>query len=161
MEANPWQVECIEVFSHFICPECPFLTKEKDFFKDHAENNHPLSCALFGSTIKEERSFFQDHDRNNHQLDQPFCVTEGEGIESPSNPDDSELDEKLFKDESPKLVKGTKTINFSTADEINHLKSLTEAKLNPLSTDLSTSVKGTKIINFSNINELSSRWKRW
>ena len=49
METNPWQVECVEVFSHFICPECPFLTKEKGFFQDHAQEHHPLSCALFGT----------------------------------------------------------------------------------------------------------------
>ena len=100
METNPWQVECVEVFSHFICPECPFLTKEKGFFQDHAQEHHPLSCALFG--IK------------------------GHIVEDNTNIADSDIDEKDEWSDSPTPAKGTKTITFSDINELSYLKKLTD-----------------------------------
>ena len=47
MRPNPWQVESVEAFLVFWCPECPFLSKEKEYFEDHAKKNHPLSFELF------------------------------------------------------------------------------------------------------------------
>ena len=54
MRTNPWQVESVEAFLVFWCPECPFLSKEKDFFEDHALKNHPLSFELFGKEFEIE-----------------------------------------------------------------------------------------------------------
>ena len=47
MDVNPWQVESIEAFYSFLCPECSFNSKEGTFFQDHAIKNHPLSLVLF------------------------------------------------------------------------------------------------------------------
>ena len=80
METNPWQVECVEVFSHFICPECPFLTKEKGFFQDHAQEHHPLSRALFGTKVHT--------------------------VEDNTNIADSDIDEKDEWSDSPTPAKG-------------------------------------------------------
>ena len=54
MDINPWQVESIQEFSFFKCPECTFDSKEEDTFQDHAIENHPLAFILFGSPLKEE-----------------------------------------------------------------------------------------------------------
>ena len=54
MADNPWHVDSIQAFSFFKCPECIFDAKEEDVFQNHALENHPLSFALFGKTVKEE-----------------------------------------------------------------------------------------------------------
>ena len=51
---NPWEVESIQAFSYFRCPECTFDSKEDTLFQDHAISNHPLSFVLFGSRSKIE-----------------------------------------------------------------------------------------------------------
>ena len=52
---NPWQVESIQAFSIFQCPECRFDSKEEEIFQDHAIENHPLSFVLFGKEFKKEQ----------------------------------------------------------------------------------------------------------
>ena len=52
MEINPWNVESIEAFSYFKCPECSFLSQVKKYFEDHAVKNHILSTVLFGKGIE-------------------------------------------------------------------------------------------------------------
>ena len=47
MEPNPWQVNDIEEFSHFNCPECPFKSQVRATFENHALEKHPLSIILF------------------------------------------------------------------------------------------------------------------
>ena len=47
MNSNPWNVESVDEFSYFNCPECTFHSKEKTSFEDHATRNHPLSSILF------------------------------------------------------------------------------------------------------------------
>ena len=54
MVPNPWQVESVQAFYFLKCPECVFDTKDKKYFQDHALENHPLSCALFGNESKED-----------------------------------------------------------------------------------------------------------
>ena len=53
MDSNPWQVNGIEEFSYFHCPECTFVAKEESLFQDHALENHPLSFGLFGKKLEE------------------------------------------------------------------------------------------------------------
>ena len=113
METNPWQVECVEVFSHFICPECPFLTQEKTFFKDHAKENHPLSSVLFGTKATEV-------------------------IEETTDFSDSEISDETFQlkayfkarvadlSDSPTSVKATKMITFSNISELTNLNKSTD-----------------------------------
>ena len=55
MDANPWKVDSIEAFSFLNCPECPFRTKEENFFGFHAARNHPLSFAFFGKQMEQEQ----------------------------------------------------------------------------------------------------------
>ena len=85
MESNPWQVECIEVFCYFICPECPFLTKETSFFQDHAEENHPLSHALFSPNNSTHRAQVGTKIK---ELEYRAIVSNG-GIDETSNQGDS------------------------------------------------------------------------
>ena len=54
MDSNPWQVDGIQAFSHFNCPECKYFSKEETLFQDHAEENHPLSYVLFSEVVKDE-----------------------------------------------------------------------------------------------------------
>ena len=54
MDSNPWQVDGIEDFSYFHCPECTFVAKEESLFQEHALENHPLSFGLFGKKLDEK-----------------------------------------------------------------------------------------------------------
>ena len=47
MNTNPWQVDSIDAFICFKCPECQFYSQKDDFFQNHALENHPLSIVLF------------------------------------------------------------------------------------------------------------------
>ena len=57
MDNNPWKIDCIEAFLFFNCPECAFTAKEKNFFQDHAKDNHPQSYVLFGGKFEKN----EDH----------------------------------------------------------------------------------------------------
>ena len=54
MIANPWQVDSIQEFSCFKCPQCTFYCKDENFFQNHAMADHPLSFALFGKFEEDE-----------------------------------------------------------------------------------------------------------
>ena len=47
MTSNPWQVESIEAFSFYCCPECVFRSKDDSVFQSHALQNHVKSNSLF------------------------------------------------------------------------------------------------------------------
>ena len=51
---NPWEVDSVQAFLCLKCPECEFDAKQKDMFREHALENHPLSFVLFGKTCKDE-----------------------------------------------------------------------------------------------------------
>ena len=55
MDSNPWKIDCIEAFLFFNCPECAFISKEKNVFQDHAKDNHPQSYILFGGKIEKRK----------------------------------------------------------------------------------------------------------
>ena len=59
MTENPWQVESIQAFSIFQCPECLFEAEEEIQFENHATENHSLSFVLFGKKSK-SNSFRDD-----------------------------------------------------------------------------------------------------
>ncbi len=45
--SNPWDVDNIDDFRVYSCPECSYLTPDIHPFKDHALENHPLvSCFI-------------------------------------------------------------------------------------------------------------------
>ena len=72
---NPWQVDSIEAFNCLMCPECIFVTKEKQMFEKHAVNNHPLSHVLFGISKEDLHtfSFIEETDTNSKD---PLDMTE-------------------------------------------------------------------------------------
>ena len=45
---NPWDVDSLEAFACFKCPECDFDAKFEGPFQNHAVENHPLSFVFFG-----------------------------------------------------------------------------------------------------------------
>ena len=51
MTENPWQVESIQAFTIFQCPECLFEAEEEIQFENHATENHSLSFVLFGAIV--------------------------------------------------------------------------------------------------------------
>ena len=55
---NPWKVESIQNFLCLKCPECTFFTKEEKDFEIHAVANHPLSAALFDTTMVSSEIIF-------------------------------------------------------------------------------------------------------
>ena len=46
-DQNPWEVENIEVFSFYCCPECDFKSKNGDHFKRHALESHHKAKSFF------------------------------------------------------------------------------------------------------------------
>ena len=62
MIKNPWQVDSIEAFSCFKCPQCTFYCREEIYFQNHAMADHPLSSVLFG---KFEENNFQSEEESN------------------------------------------------------------------------------------------------
>ena len=109
METNPWQVECVEAFSHFICPECSFITQEITFFKDHAEEKHPLSSVLFGTKVTEVIEDTADFsDSETFQLKAYFKARVADSSDSPTS------------------VNASKMITFTNISELSYLKKSTE-----------------------------------
>ena len=47
MSMNPWNVQSIQDFNYFCCPECVYRSKEEYEFQAHALKNHVLSTTLF------------------------------------------------------------------------------------------------------------------
>ena len=41
MKFNPWEVESLEDFLYFCCPECNEKSQSKDHFISHAWSTHP------------------------------------------------------------------------------------------------------------------------
>ena len=74
MDKNPWQVENIEEFSYFNCPECVFRSKEENFFEAHAVENHPLSLTFFGDTKGYFFSKYSSHTRSPKDIYNSFSL---------------------------------------------------------------------------------------
>ena len=54
MDFNPWQVESIEAFNYYCCPECVYRSQEEFDFQAHALQNHPESRIFFNEPHKYE-----------------------------------------------------------------------------------------------------------
>jgi hypothetical protein len=100
MNSNPWNVESIDEFSYFNCPECNFHSKEKTYFQDHATRNHPLSSVFFCKGTKVIK--FSNHNELN-QLKQLNV--------------DEKCKELVMKHKIPEEIQVTK----STIDNLNDM----------------------------------------
>ena len=60
MDINPWLVESVQVFSRLKCPECVFIAKKENIFRDHALGKHPMSFVLFGKTSVDTGYLFSE-----------------------------------------------------------------------------------------------------
>ena len=103
MNSNPWNVESIDEFSYFNCPECTFHSKEKTYFQDHATRNHPLSSVFFCKGTKVIK--FSNHNELN-QLKQLNV--------------DEKCKELVMKHKIPEEIQVTK----STIDNLNDTKNI-------------------------------------
>ena len=56
---NPWEVENIEAFSFYCCPECDFKSKDSNHFKRHAMESHNKS-KIFFTMSKSENTINKD-----------------------------------------------------------------------------------------------------
>ena len=41
VKANPWEVDTLDVYLHYCCPECDHKSKTKLLFVNHAFSCHP------------------------------------------------------------------------------------------------------------------------
>lgn len=60
MTSNPWDVDSLEAFTFFCCPECDYKSRESMLFEGHALKNHPMSFTFFGG--QEEDYLEEDSD---------------------------------------------------------------------------------------------------
>ena len=42
LDRNPWDVDNLDVFCAYHCPECPYQDQNKNEFQNHAVSNHEL-----------------------------------------------------------------------------------------------------------------------
>ena len=64
---NPWEVENVEDFLYFCCPECDVKNHSRDHFLKHAFDQHPKSkeylekwAYSIKDELKEENKFIKD-----------------------------------------------------------------------------------------------------
>ena len=57
---NPWNVDTLEKFLFFCCPECDLKDHSKENFVKHALNHHPLAHECLGNLIVESQLFEEE-----------------------------------------------------------------------------------------------------
>ena len=65
-ERNPWEVENVEDFLYFCCPECDVKNHSRDHFLKHAFDQHPKSKEYLEKleVKKEELNDSQEDEEN-------------------------------------------------------------------------------------------------
>jgi hypothetical protein len=102
MDFNPWQVENIEVFNYYCCPECVYRAKEEFDFQVHAIQNHVQSRTLF------------NHEQQQPKYENPDEASVEVKVELVEN-DSMAIDEFDEKDENSDIVQNTvkwRTLRF-------------------------------------------------
>ena len=49
---DPWDVDDVEDFMYYCCPECPLKFQEKKDFQEHALEIHPRAEKMFLNRLK-------------------------------------------------------------------------------------------------------------
>ena len=100
--SNPWLVPSIHDFWFLRCPECPFETKEVEFFEGHAIENHSASLSLFVKAVKEE-TLDKNYEVEEHNQDyiESYDFRQGstETLFVPSNPPEVQIKEENISDD--------------------------------------------------------------
>ena len=128
MDFNPWQVENIEVFNYYCCPECVYRAKEEFDFQVHAIQNHVQSRTLFNHENVQSRTLFnheyvQSSTLFNHEHQQPKYENTDEAlvevkVELVEN-DSMAIDEFDEKNENSDIVQNkvkSRTLRFYSED---------------------------------------------
>ena len=71
----PWNIESLEDFLFYCCPECEVKKQSRDDFLQHALKNHPTSCDYlkqFLSIKEEEYSISANNGLNSEKLEEEF-----------------------------------------------------------------------------------------
>ena len=71
----PWNIESLEEFLFYFCPECEVKKQSRDDFLQHALKNHPTSCDYlkqFLSIKEEEYSISANNGLNSENLEEEF-----------------------------------------------------------------------------------------
>ena len=124
---NPWNVESLHVFLSLKCPECVFDTKEKNSFRDHAIEKHPLSIVLFERMLKEGKNYF-----NEFNLEGNFLADK---IDS-ENPLESEQDYNDYSDSNHGEFDYEYTEDNDQTNEVKQEREICNISLNKKSSDL-------------------------
>lgn len=71
MPTNPWDVDEINAFSYFCCPECDYKSQSEPGFVSHASENHPNSKGFCDKqTFKNEPKYEPEDLKENLILEQ-------------------------------------------------------------------------------------------
>ena len=111
---NPWQVDSIEAFNCLMCPECIFITKEKNMFEKHAVDNHPLSHVLFEVSNKNLTDFVEEIDQNSKSLQDKIKLNPKSNVEAHLDEDPNEISsENIENVKESNDAQGHEGINFN------------------------------------------------
>ena len=105
MDFNPWQVENIEVFNYYCCPECVYRAKEEFDFQVHAIQNHVQSRTLFNHEHVQSRTLF-NHEHQEPKYENPDEASVEVKVELVEN-DSMAIDEFHEKNENSDIVQNT------------------------------------------------------
>lgn len=87
MTFNPWNVDSLEAFTFFCCPECDYKSRTSRSFEGHALKNHPMSYTYFGGredyedTDDKSKLYFDDYDEKMEDSDMPENYIKSEPME--------------------------------------------------------------------------------
>ena len=74
MSMNPWNVQSIQDFNFFCCPECVYRSKEEFEFQEHALQKHEHSKTFFQNSTHISYASDEDLFGDNHNFDQYIVV---------------------------------------------------------------------------------------
>ena len=119
MTSNPWQVESIEAFSFYCCPECVFRSRDDYLFQSHALQNHAKSNLLFNLQNYETKFEIEDIKQEEQDELKPDVTNSDNDTfhEDISQDINDEIDD--YKD-TLDLIKGVEEIGKSQNENVNY-----------------------------------------